>query len=64
MAYSLSRVYQDVHEDAFNRGRHLHADLVGHHLGERFVLFYAVADLLEPPLDDGLGDRFPNVWVV
>ena len=24
----------------------------------------SVADLLEPPLDDGLGDRFPDVWVV
>ena len=57
--YSLTGRHEDFGQGAVRRRRHLHAHLVGDHFRQRFVLLDPVTYLLEPSLDDSLGDRLP-----
>ena len=54
-------LYQDARKRPRSRRRDLHVHLVGYNLDEGVVLLDRIADLLQPPADDSLCYRLPNV---
>src|SRR6056297_2049665 len=56
--HGVALLREDFAERACGGGGHLDRDLVGFQLAQHLVLRDAVADLLEPSRDGGLGDGF------